>query len=128
MKPSTATAATSAATAGTSPIEANQVDALLALDQAMETVAARVTPSIVNVAVTSKVSPQQAMQDGQDQEGGDNSQMQQFSSAPCSRDRSGSVNSRGSNTALALASSSLLMATLSPTTTLFKARPRYALR
>ena len=55
----------------------DQVDALLALDQAMETVAARVTPSIVNVAVTAKVSPQQAMQDGQDQ-GDDNNPMQQF--------------------------------------------------
>ena len=76
MKPATATAATSAATAA-SPIEANQVDALLALDRAMETVAARVTPAIVNVAVTAKVSPQQAMSQGQDQ-GDDNNQMQQF--------------------------------------------------
>ncbi len=76
MKPTTATAATSATTAA-SPLEANQVDALLALDHAMETVAARVTPAIVNVAVTAKVSPQQAMQDQQEQ-GGDNNPMQQF--------------------------------------------------
>ena len=76
MKPETATAATSAAGAA-SPIDANQVDALLALDHAMETVAARVTPSIVNVAVTAKVSPQQAMTQGQDQ-GDDNNPMQQF--------------------------------------------------
>jgi serine protease Do len=76
MKPTTATAATSQETAA-SPIEASQVDALLALDHAMETVAARVTPSIVNVAVTAKVSPQQAMQDQQDQ-GDDNNPMQQF--------------------------------------------------
>ncbi len=78
MKPATAIASTSTATAASSPIEANQVDALLALDHAMETVAARVTPSIVNVAVTSKVSPQQAMQEQQDQGGGDNNPMQQF--------------------------------------------------
>jgi serine protease Do len=77
MKPATATAATSTVAAAASPIEANQVDALLALDHAMETVAARVTPSIVNVAVTSKVSPQQAMQGQQDQ-GDDNNPMQQF--------------------------------------------------
>jgi serine protease Do len=76
MKPTTATAATSQVTSA-SPLEASQVDALLALDHAMETVAARVTPSIVNVAVTAKVSPQQAMQDQQDQ-GDDNNPMQQF--------------------------------------------------
>ncbi len=76
MKPATATAATSSASA-TSPLEASQVDAILALDHAMETVAARVTPSIVNVAVTAKVSPQQAMSQGQD-DGDDNNQMQQF--------------------------------------------------
>ena len=76
MKPATATAATTPASAS-SPLEASQVDALLALDHAMETVAARVTPSIVNVAVTSKVSPQQAMQDQQDQ-GDDNNPLQQF--------------------------------------------------
>jgi serine protease Do len=78
MKPVTATAATSTATAA-SPIDASQVDALLALDHAMETVAARVTPSIVNVAVTAKVSPQQAMSEGQDQGGDDNGNpLQQF--------------------------------------------------
>ncbi len=76
MKPATATAATSQVTSA-SPLEASQVDALLALDHAMETVAARVTPSIVNVAVTAKVSPQQAMQEQQDQ-GDDNNPMQQF--------------------------------------------------
>ena len=76
MKPATATAATSSASA-TSPLEANQVDAILALDHAMETVAARVTPSIVNVAVTAKVSQQQAMSQRQD-DGDDNNQMQQF--------------------------------------------------
>ncbi len=68
MKPTMATAATPAATPAAAPLPADQVDPLLALDQAMETVAARVTPAVVNVAVTSKVSPQQAMQEGQDQD------------------------------------------------------------
>jgi len=35
------------------PLDDNSVSALLALDQAMETLAARVTPAVVNVAVTS---------------------------------------------------------------------------
>src|SRR5215831_12688455 len=39
------------------PLEDSSVSALLALDKAMETVAARVTPAIVNVTVTSKVVP-----------------------------------------------------------------------
>ena len=39
-----------------SPLDDNSVSALTALDHAMETVAARVTPAVVNVSVTSKVS------------------------------------------------------------------------
>ena len=50
-KPAAARAATAAPAAG--PIAENSVGALLSLDQAMETLAARVTPAIVNVAVTS---------------------------------------------------------------------------
>ncbi len=42
----------------TAPLDNNQVGALLSLDQAMEAVAARVTPAIVNVAVTSRVKAQ----------------------------------------------------------------------
>src|SRR5690242_16893309 len=38
-----------------SPIDDNSVNALLALDKAMETVASRVTPAVVNVNVTSRV-------------------------------------------------------------------------
>lgn len=41
-----------------SPLDDNSVGALLALDQAMETLAARVTPAVVNVVVTSKTKPQ----------------------------------------------------------------------
>ncbi len=42
----------------TAPLDNSQVSALLSLDQAMEAVAARVTPAIVNVAVTSRVKSQ----------------------------------------------------------------------
>src|SRR5271170_870146 len=53
------------------PLDDNSVSAILSLDHAMETLAARVTPAVVNVTVTSKASPQQS--------GDDSSQdMQQF--------------------------------------------------
>ena len=51
-KPAVAKAAAPAPSAA--PLDDNSVSALLALDNAMETLAARVTPAIVNVAVTSK--------------------------------------------------------------------------
>src|SRR5215472_14842342 len=68
-KPASATAAAPAPAAG--PLDDNSVGALLSLDHAMETLAARVTPAIVNVAVTSKVKA--AEMSGDDTEG-----MQQF--------------------------------------------------
>ena len=40
-----------------SPLDDNSVSALLSLDKAMETLAARVTPAVVNVAVTARVKP-----------------------------------------------------------------------
>ena len=46
--------AKAAAAPSSAPLDDNSVSALLALDKAMETLAARVTPAIVNVAVTSK--------------------------------------------------------------------------
>ena len=52
VKPAAAKAAMVAPTA--TPLDDNSVNALLSLDQAMETLAARVTPAIVNVVVTSK--------------------------------------------------------------------------
>jgi serine protease Do len=55
-KPTLARAAAPAA--ATAPLDDNSVSALLSLDHAMETLAARVTPAIVNVAVTSKEKPQ----------------------------------------------------------------------
>jgi serine protease Do len=49
-----------AATSNTAPLDDNKIEALLSLDKAMETVAARVTPAIVNVAVTAKVDQRRA--------------------------------------------------------------------
>jgi serine protease Do len=46
-----------AAAAAAGPMDDSSVSALTALDNAVEAVAARVTPAVVNVAVTSKVSP-----------------------------------------------------------------------
>jgi serine protease Do len=51
-KPTVAKAAASEPT--TAPLDDSSISALLSLDKAMETIAARVTPAIVNVAVTSK--------------------------------------------------------------------------
>ncbi len=68
-KPMAARAAVAAPSAG--PLDDSSVGALLSLDQAMETLAARVTPAIVNVAVTSK-----SKQDTADEQLPDN--MQQF--------------------------------------------------
>jgi serine protease Do len=69
VKPSAASAAI--ATPAASPLDDNSVGALLSLDKAMETLAARVTPAVVNVTVTSRVKPDEADQQAQDQ-------MQQF--------------------------------------------------
>ena len=54
----------------TTALDDNSVGALLSLDHAMETLAARVTPAIVNVTVTSRTKPNLA--------GGDEQDMQQF--------------------------------------------------
>ncbi len=60
-----------AAAPAVAPLDDNSVAALLTLDRAMETLAARVTPAVVNVTVTSKPSAQKG--------GDDSSQnMQQF--------------------------------------------------
>src|SRR4029077_9888575 len=63
-KPAVAKAAATEPT--TAPLDDNSIGALLALDHAMETLAARVTPAIVNVAVTSKPKREQT-EDGQSQ-------------------------------------------------------------
>ena len=59
-KPAAANAAASAPAAP--PLDADSVSALLALDHAMENLAAHVTPAVVNVTVTSKAKPGMAGQ------------------------------------------------------------------
>jgi serine protease Do len=65
-----ARAAAAMASPTTTPLDNNSVGALLSLDQAMETLAARVTPAIVNVTVTSRTKANMI--------GGDAEDMQQF--------------------------------------------------
>src|SRR5579884_1490671 len=57
LRPLNARAAIAPAAA---PLDDNSVSPLLTLDKAMETLAARVTPAIVNVAVTSKAKGEMA--------------------------------------------------------------------
>lgn len=52
-----------------SPLDNNSVSSLVALDDAVEAVAARVTPAVVNVAVTSKGSEDHATMQDQSQQG-----------------------------------------------------------
>src|SRR5580698_2507874 len=54
-----------AAAAAAGPLDDSSVSSLTALDNAVEAVAARVTPAVVNVAVTSRVSADQTSEDGQ---------------------------------------------------------------
>src|SRR5579864_1103090 len=68
VKPARAAAAAPAPAAAA--LDDNSVGALLALDHAMETLAARVTPAIVNVTVTSKTSPDRG--DAAEQDEGQN--------------------------------------------------------
>ncbi len=78
-KPASASAPTPAPAAAA--LDDNSVGALLALDHAMETVAARVTPAIVNVTVTSKTSPDNgdaSAQDNSDNDNDDSNGPQQF--------------------------------------------------
>jgi serine protease Do len=59
LKPAQAAAAAPAAAA----LDDNSVSALLSLDRAMETLAARVTPAVVNITVTSKATAQPVSDD-----------------------------------------------------------------
>jgi serine protease Do len=52
------------------PMDSQSVEPLVALDNAVEAVAARVTPAVVNVAVTSRITADQASEDGDGQNGG----------------------------------------------------------
>src|SRR5271154_959624 len=49
-----------------SPLDDNSVSSLVSLDNAVEAVAARVTPAVVNVAVTSRGSSERMTEDDQD--------------------------------------------------------------
>ena len=64
--------AATAADNNIAPINNSSIDPLLALDQATEAVASRVTPAVVNIAVTSHATEQQAQGEGEGQDGGDN--------------------------------------------------------
>src|SRR4029077_1541956 len=68
------------ATPTTTPLDENNVGALLSLDQAMETLAARVTPAIVNVTVTSRSKAN--MTEGDLPEGLEDSPFGQFFGSP----------------------------------------------
>lgn len=72
VKPAAASA--SAAEPAAAPLDTDSVSALLALDKAMETVAARVTPAVVNVMVTSRTKAETSGQESED--------MQQFQDSP----------------------------------------------
>jgi serine protease Do len=61
LKPAAANAASMAP--ATAALDDNSVSAISALDQAMETLAARVTPAVVNVTVTSHAKQQQTSDD-----------------------------------------------------------------
>src|SRR6516165_6308779 len=74
--------AAAGATSNAAPLDTNKIAPLLSLDEAMETVAARVTPAIVNVAVTARVKPQQIMQQGSDDNGDDDGGLRQFFGMP----------------------------------------------
>jgi serine protease Do len=65
-------AATGAENNSIAPINNASIDPLLALDQATEAVASRVTPAVVNIAVTSRRAEQQTEAPGDDQGQGDN--------------------------------------------------------
>jgi len=71
-----ASAAAASASPAAAPLDDNSVSALLALDRAMETLAARVTPAIVNVTVTSKTSGDRAAaeQNNNNDNGNDNNE------------------------------------------------------
>jgi serine protease Do len=58
-----------AAAFSASPLDDHSVSALTSLDQAMESVASRVTPAVVNIAVTSKGRQDDAADSGDQQQG-----------------------------------------------------------
>ena len=67
-----------AAAVTATPLDDHSVAALTSLDQAMETLAARVTPAVVNIAVTSTPSADEDGEQGQSMQQGIPPQFQQF--------------------------------------------------
>ncbi|HEY1676499.1 MAG TPA: Do family serine endopeptidase [Candidatus Sulfotelmatobacter sp.] len=65
-KPASASAAAAAVSPSAAPLDVDSVGAILSLDKAMETLSARVTPAVVNVTVTSRVSQDKAQQNTPD--------------------------------------------------------------
>jgi serine protease Do len=59
-----------AAASAASPLDDNTVGALVSLDKAMETLAAKVTPAVVNVAVTSRGNAHRTSDDDSDDQSG----------------------------------------------------------
>src|SRR5690349_2117727 len=81
-----AKAAAPAPAPAAAPLDDSSVDALLALDRAMETVAARVTPAMVNVTVTQKSSAVRGdAAEGGDGDNSDSDGIQQFFFSPFGR-------------------------------------------
>jgi serine protease Do len=74
MRPASAVMAAPSPAPAAAPLDDRSVGALLSLDDAMEALAARVTPAVVNVTVTSKVNSQQPVGDDDDQEDGQQQQ------------------------------------------------------
>src|SRR4029077_17655327 len=66
LKPAPPTAA--GARPAAAALDDNSVSAISALDHAMETLAAHVTPAVVNVTVTSRAKQQQQQMSGRDQD------------------------------------------------------------
>jgi serine protease Do len=83
-KPEPARAATIAPSAA--PLDDNSVSALLSYDKAMETLASRVTPAVVNVTVTSKtkfnLSQEGQSEEGQSEDGQDFGPFERFFGQP----------------------------------------------
>jgi serine protease Do len=72
-----AAAAMAAPAPAAAPLDDNSVASLLSLDQAMETLAGRVTPAVVNVTVTSKINAQKAGDADDEDQSPDGAQGQQ---------------------------------------------------
>ncbi len=69
MRPTSAVMAAPSPAPAASALDDSSVGALLSLDQAMEALAARVTPAVVNVTVTSKVGERQQVSDDDGEDG-----------------------------------------------------------